>query len=85
MNVRYLDTDEVISIALQAIISTGDRPQGFRDRGLLESRWESDPPAGRPPRHLYRLTAAGLRMAAQIAAAPVPYPYRRTWPELGSV
>lgn len=37
MNVRYLDTDEVISIALQAIISTGDRPQGFRDRGLLES------------------------------------------------
>lgn len=55
------------------------------DRGLLESRWESDPPAGRPPRHLYRLTAAGLRMAAQIAAAPVPYPYRRTWPELGSV
>ena len=35
--VRYLDTDEVISIALQAIISTGDRPQGFRDRGLLES------------------------------------------------
>ncbi|HZO25000.1 MAG TPA: Fic family protein [Chloroflexota bacterium] len=37
MTVRYLDTDEVISIALQAIISTGDRPQGFRDRGLLES------------------------------------------------
>jgi death-on-curing protein len=32
-----LDTEEVISIALQAIISTGDRPQGFRDRGLLES------------------------------------------------
>ena len=37
MTIRYLDTDEVISIALQAIISTGDRPQGFRDRGLLES------------------------------------------------
>jgi death on curing protein len=37
MSIRYLDTEEVISIALQAIISTGDRPQGFRDRGLLES------------------------------------------------
>lgn len=37
MRIRYLDTEEVISIALQTIISTGDRPQGFRDRGLLES------------------------------------------------
>lgn len=37
MNVRTLETEEAISIALQAIISTGDRPQGFRDRGLLES------------------------------------------------
>ncbi len=37
MSIRYLDTDEVISIGLQAIVSTGDRPQGFRDRGLLES------------------------------------------------
>ncbi len=26
------------------------------DRGLLEATWESDPPVGRPPRHLYRLT-----------------------------
>ena len=37
MSVRYLDTDEVLSIALQAIVSTGERPQGIRDRGLLES------------------------------------------------
>ena len=37
MTVRYLDTEDVISIALQAIISTGERPQGLRDRGLLES------------------------------------------------
>lgn len=37
MTFRYLDTDEVTSIALQAIIGTGDRPQGMRDRGLLES------------------------------------------------
>ena len=29
------------------------------DRGLLESKWEPAPDAGRPPRHLYRLTADG--------------------------
>jgi PadR family transcriptional regulator, regulatory protein PadR len=29
------------------------------DRGLLETDWESEPPRGRPPRHLYRLTSAG--------------------------
>ena len=36
------------------------------DRGLLESSWETDPPRGRPPRHLYRLTAAGVRFAAEV-------------------
>src|SRR3954470_15942762 len=45
------------------------------DRGLLESRWEADAPARRPPRHLYRLTATGLQYAAAhlratAAAAP---------------
>jgi PadR family transcriptional regulator PadR len=38
------------------------------DRGLLEASWESDPPAGRPPRHLYRLTAAGVSLAARTGA-----------------
>ena len=33
------------------------------DRGLLETRWEAAPP-GRPARHLYRLTTAGLDLAA---------------------
>ena len=33
------------------------------DRGLLETRWEAPPP-GRPARHLYRLTQAGLDLAA---------------------
>jgi len=37
------------------------------DRGLLASKWESDAPAGRPPRHVYRLTAAGRADAAQLA------------------
>lgn len=40
------------------------------DRGLLETTWESDVPAGRPPRHLYRLTDAGLELAAELAAPP---------------
>src|SRR6478735_12128887 len=44
------------------------------DRALLESRWESDAPPGRPPRHLYRLTASGLEYAAAHVhtAAPAP-------------
>jgi PadR family transcriptional regulator, regulatory protein PadR len=39
------------------------------DRGLLEARWEDDPPEGRPRRHLYRLTAAGATVAAARPAA----------------
>src|SRR6478672_1899190 len=35
------------------------------DRGLLESSWETGDP-GRPPRHLYRLTNAGVAEAAAI-------------------
>ena len=37
------------------------------DRGLLETAWESDPPGGRPPRHLYRLTGPGLALATELA------------------
>jgi PadR family transcriptional regulator, regulatory protein PadR len=33
------------------------------ERGLLETRWEPSDIAGRPPRHLYRLTADGLELA----------------------
>jgi DNA-binding PadR family transcriptional regulator len=39
------------------------------DRGLLEATWESDPPQGRPARHLYRLTDAGMALATQPAPA----------------
>ena len=38
------------------------------DRGLLETTWESDIPAGRPPRHLYRLTGEGRALARELAA-----------------
>jgi PadR family transcriptional regulator, regulatory protein PadR len=40
------------------------------DRKLLETSWESDPPPGRPPRHLYRLTGAGRALAAKLDAEP---------------
>jgi PadR family transcriptional regulator, regulatory protein PadR len=39
-------------------------------RGLLEAGWEADPPAGRPPRHLYRITGEGQRAAAELVVAP---------------
>ena len=40
------------------------------DRGLLETTWETDAPAGRPPRHLYRLTGSGRALATELASAP---------------
>lgn len=44
------------------------------DRGLLESRWQRPAQAGRPPRHMYRLTAAGTAYArAAIAADTRPH------------
>ena len=43
------------------------------ERGLVEARWEDGQPAGRPRRHLYRLTPGGLASAgAALAAAPAP-------------
>jgi PadR family transcriptional regulator PadR len=35
------------------------------DRELLESSWETADP-GKPPRHLYRLTSAGVAEAAAV-------------------
>lgn len=34
------------------------------DRALLESRWIEPTERGRPPRHAYRITAAGLKALA---------------------
>jgi PadR family transcriptional regulator PadR len=42
---------------------------GLADRGLLETTWEAEVPAGRPPRHLYRLTGPGRALAADLAAS----------------
>jgi PadR family transcriptional regulator, regulatory protein PadR len=47
------------------------------DRGLVEACWQDEPQPGRPRRHLYRLTAAGLASATGAiasAAGPAPEP-----------
>ena len=48
------------------------------DRGLLEARWEEHRPAGRPVRHLYRLSSEGLaRAQVALAATPAALPTLR--------
>jgi DNA-binding PadR family transcriptional regulator len=47
------------------------------DRGLLEADWETDGRPGRPARHLYRLTAAGLDFVAALASIVDQPPPRR--------
>src|SRR5579863_2322296 len=42
------------------------------DRGLVEARWEDEQPAGRPRRHLYRLTPDGLAIATEALARARP-------------
>ena len=42
------------------------------DRGLMEASWEAEQPAGRPRRHLYRLTADGLAQAKAALAKAKP-------------
>ncbi len=50
------------------------------DRGLVEACWQEEPQPGRPRRHLYRLTAAGLASATGAlasAAGPLARPGAR--------
>ena len=45
----------------------------FSDLGFLDSRWKDAVRPGRPPRHVYRLTANGLALAReqmQVLADP---------------
>ncbi|MDH2429068.1 PadR family transcriptional regulator [Sphaerisporangium sp. TRM90804] len=39
------------------------------ERGQVETSWETDPPRGRPARHLYRLSSAGAELARTVAAS----------------
>lgn len=42
-------------------------------QGYLEAEWQQPSASGRPPRHAYRLTAAGLRLArAEASGQSVP-------------
>jgi DNA-binding PadR family transcriptional regulator len=41
-------------------------------QGYLEAEWQKPAVPGRPPRHAYRLTAAGLRLARAEAEARDP-------------
>jgi DNA-binding PadR family transcriptional regulator len=46
-------------------------------QGYLEAEWQRPAASGRPPRHAYRLTAAGRRLARAEEAPPgraVPLP-----------
>ena len=42
------------------------------DQGSLEAKWVSSPHEGRPARHAYRLTAAGLTMAQSVLSPDEP-------------
>ena len=44
------------------------------ERGQLETAWETDPPSGRPARHLYRLSSEGARFAAELRAVAAGTP-----------
>lgn len=35
------------------------------DQGLVDAKWQAPVSPGRPPRHAYRLTVAGLRLASE--------------------
>jgi PadR family transcriptional regulator, regulatory protein PadR len=48
------------------------------DRGLVEARWEEEQPAGRPRRHLYRLTSDGLASAQAALTGAAGEAVRRT-------
>jgi PadR family transcriptional regulator, regulatory protein PadR len=53
------------------------------DRDLLHTTWESEVPAGRPPRHLYRLTQAGADLARELAEEGRAKAAGRLRPRLG--
>lgn len=52
------------------------------DRGLVEACWEGEQPAGRPRRHLYRLTPDGL---AAARAALTEHAAERRRPQVGAI
>ena len=47
------------------------------ERGLVEACWEDGQPAGRPRRHLYRLSSDGLAAARAALAVAAQEQHRR--------
>jgi PadR family transcriptional regulator, regulatory protein PadR len=52
------------------------------ERGLVEACWEDEQPAGRPRRHLYRLTPEGLATATAALTQAQPADRVRPAPRL---
>lgn len=42
----------------------------LHEQGLMDAEWQQPAQPGRPPRHAYRITRAGLEAAAALAPAP---------------
>jgi DNA-binding PadR family transcriptional regulator len=41
------------------------------ERRQVDTEWERDAPSGRPARHLYRLSAEGAKLVAELSRADV--------------
>ena len=50
------------------------------ERGLVQACWEDGQPAGRPRRHLYRLSSDGLAAARAALAEKAPLQHPRAAP-----
>ena len=48
------------------------------ERGFVETAWEKEVPPGRPPRHLYRLSAAGAEQVREVRRAEAQRTSRRS-------
>ena len=44
------------------------------DLGYLASKWQAPEEPGRPPRHIYRLTGAGIELAREVATSRTGVP-----------
>jgi PadR family transcriptional regulator PadR len=55
------------------------------ERGQVETAWESNPPRGRPARHLYRLTRAGAQLASDAEQRAAAADQRRVRPVVTGV
>lgn len=55
------------------------------DRGLLETTWETEPAERRPPRHLYRITAAGAKYLEQTSSSVFERKIQALRPQTGEI